>query len=909
MKDRLKTSLLHRRGLVVGSAAAIAGLATSQAQTVPILDVAPIDDHRVFQRDATSGNPAGFATTYDRGWGAVPVTIQARAAGSLWLRLHDSADGTATPGTGRPIQAAVAVSTRPLAAGANQVTLTLPASPRFYYVDLALSPDMAGAVRIPTPLGVGSITAVAGHSHAVGMLIQYPYEGGNAPSISAAVKISDAGVVYSPAMAGRPMAAVGADRWEKPGNYGVSPYVSTFAAEYLRLVSNQLGVVAALIGHAANGAEIASYSPSSESQFYAALVSVLAHCDMKFEALIWNHGGTDSIRLIGRDIYYRSLRAILDALAAQSKRPFVTMITNLGALWAGIDDDRSRLEIQIACQDLERERGNVVLNRWFDAGYYYSGHLDMTSRIHVARGFYRLLMGTLGSANGGFAQRRGPRLTGAATRARGSRDITLTVVQDGGTALVGYLQRTVNPTTQVEGVATGIDLAKTFNVYAPGGNPRSTKVALDPAKPLTLVNPTTIRLTLAALPPDSTSFDLTYGIDLDASLIGTAGVPSIRDNVVDRDGIPYGRELQMFIGAVFVPAPLPAPPTLSISTPADTAAGALIPLRGAGTGLPPSAIEGALDDGAYAALASPVIRDDGHWSGQFVAPPVGRHRLTVRRAGGTESAAGPAASATINSVPARDALPASVRSRAAALFDASNIATVRQDAAGISPAANLTPVRFWADALGTAGNATRQPNPDPRYAPYFISNARNGLPGVALDSSSVRNGLGATLRTTGVAAMCPLLSGDCTVLTVVHSRQSGPFWSIARTGNPANWSGLTLSLNGYLQPDLMRFGNDTQAAAARVPIGWYGQFLIVVARYQASSGILRLMAAGQPEATATHPDTSAASWDTFGIGLGFKGGVFDCGGGVLHEIALFSGLLSDGDRDVLLAYAARKWSG
>ncbi len=910
---------IRRRRLVAGSVATMAGLPASRAggQTGTntgagaALAVAPIDDHRVFQRDTAVGNPAGFATAYNRGWGAVPITVTARrAASGLWLRLHDAADGSAAPGTGTPIQPAIAVPGRALAAGPNQVTLTLPAGPRFYYVDLGLSPDMAGAVRIPTPFGVGSITVVAGHSHAVGMLIQYPYEGANAPSISAAVRISEAGVVFSPAMAGRPMAAVGLDRWEKPGNYGESPYVTTFAAEYLRLVSAQLGVVAALTGHAANGAEIAAYSPTSSSQYYAALMNVLAHCDVKFDAFIWNHGGTDAVRQIGRDIYYRGLAEVLDALSAQSKRPFVTLITNLGALWAGIDDDRSRLQVQIACQDLERDRPNVVLNRWFDAGYGYSGHLDMTSRTHVARSFYRLFMSALGTANGGFDQKRGPRLAGTATRARGSRDITLAVVQDGGTALVGYLQRTLNPTAQVESVATGIDLAKTFNVYAPGGNPRSTKVALDPAKPLTLVNATIIRLTLAALPPDSASFELTYGIDLDTSLIETAGVPSIRDNVVDRDGIPYGRELQMFVGTILVAAPVPPPPTLSVAAPADTAAGALIPLHGAGTGLPPAGVEASLDNGAYAALASPVIRNDASWSGQLVAPPIGRHRLAVRRAGSADPAAAASfnsAAASFNSVAARDALPASVRSRAVALFDASNVGTIRQDAAGTVAPANLRPVRFWADALGTPGNTTRQTNPDPRYAPYLIMNARHGLPGVALDYMSINNNLGTSLRTTGPAAMGPLLSGDCTVLTVMHSRQFGPVWSVARTGNVANWSGLTFSLNGNLQPDLLRFGNSTVAAAARVPVDWFGRFLIVVGRYEASTGILRLLAAGQPEAAATHPDTSPASWDTFGIGLGFKGGVFDCGGGVLHEIALFSGLFSDGDRDALLGYAARKW--
>src|SRR4051812_32137650 len=108
----LKGRKLNGRAWLVSAAASIQ---TGGNSTAMLTSSTAFDQRRVFNRDVYAGNPPGFSTTYDKGWGAVSVTVTPSSAVStgLWLRLHDASDSAAQPnvsGSGAVLQSPVQVA-------------------------------------------------------------------------------------------------------------------------------------------------------------------------------------------------------------------------------------------------------------------------------------------------------------------------------------------------------------------------------------------------------------------------------------------------------------------------------------------------------------------------------------------------------------------------------------------------------------------------------------------------------------------------------------------------------------------------------------------------------------------------------------------------------------------------------
>ncbi len=923
----LKGRLLNSRAWLVSGS--VGG--TGAGATATLSGLTAIDSRRVLNRDVFTGNPAGFATTFGKGYGVVPLSLTASAASNgLWVRLHDADSSGATPavGTGAVLQAAIQVSGTTIAAGVNTISLTLPAGPKFYYVDLALDPAMTSPLRMASPLGVGHVAAFAGQSHALGFVTIYAYGGAaSTPPISQMVAIAPGGVVFAPQSGGGPApGASGTGAWYPPGDATASNvYPSTFAAEYLRLATGKLGVVAALVGYANAGSSIDQWSPSNGNGEFSRLSATLAHCSYKFDVFFWCQGASDGNNNTTRGIFRKRLGDILDALRALAPGPFVSVLAPVPG-WSGADGTVSFGQYKLASRDLEESRVGVVNDDWFDVGGYgVGGHFTMLGRIREARQFYRQTLGLLGTAKGGFTQRRGPRIT-AATRAPGSKNIDLTVVQDGGSALLpikfvepgGASQTAI---AETRSMPTSAELGPLFVVYPPGGTAKAdfsgyrARTLLDSLTPVQVLNATTIRLTLAALPADADAFDVYHALDLDYSIIGS-GIPSIRDDTDDGDGLPFGREMRSTLDPIYVPAPTPPPSTLLISPPLATASGAWAFVSGpAGTGSPPSAVEVSVGGATYAQPTGLVVRNDSSWSGFVKMPGVAAGlALNVRRVGNS----GPDAATTVNVVTTLGSLPSGLRARAQAMFDASNIGTMWQDTAQTIPAADGMPVRSWTDALGNASNTVVQSNGSPAYAPYLDLRSRGDTvatkddpaahrPCLVFDADSVASNAGRSLRSSGMPAIASL-NGDCTVLCVFRPSFFGGYWSLGASTTNTN---IGLYTNGFQLVAAQR-GGLTGTASVQAGDKTVHQMIKVLVRYTASTGILtmsRYSAGGlAADLSATLADTSAVTWNTLLIGGLLQATAAPLSGySRIHELMFFNGVFTDAERDTVLAYANSKW--
>ncbi len=923
--------MLNGRPWLVSADVGRLGGAASGSGTAVLSGLTALDAKRVFNRDVFAGDPAGFTTAFGKGYGAVPLSLNASGPSTgLWVRLHDadSSGASAAVGTGAVLQPSVQVAGVTIASGANSIGLTLPAGPKFYYVDLALDPVMSNPIRIASPLGVGHVAAFAGQSHALGFVALYAYGSAeSAPPISQMVAIAPGGVVFAPQSGDGPApGASGTGTWCPPGDATASGvYPSTFAAEYLRLATSKLGVVSALVGYANAGSSIDQWSPSSIYSEFAKLSATLLHCSYKFDVFFWCQGASDGNINTTRGTFRKRVADILDALRALAPGPFVSVLAPVPG-WSGADGTVSFGQYKLASRDLEQTRTGVANVDWFDVGGYgVGGHFTMLGRIREARQFYRQTLGLLGAAKGGFAQRRGPRITGA-TRTPGSKNIDLAVAQDGGTALVPIKFVEVGSTSQTainetRSTPTAAELAPLFVVYPPGGTAKAdfsgyfTRVALDSTTPVQVLNAATIRLTLAALPSDGDAFDVYHALDLNYSAIG-GGIPSIRDDTDDGDGLPFGRELRTTLDPVYVAAPTPAAPTLLVSTPLDTASGAWGFISGpAGAGWPPSAVEVSVGGSAYTQPTGLVVRNDASWSGFVKMPGLGSNlALNVRRAGNSE----PDGTTMVNVVTALGTLPSGLRARAQAMFDASNIGTMWQDVAQTIPAADGMPVRSWADALGNPNNTVVQTNRSAAYAPYVELRSRGDTvatkddpaanrPCLVFDADSVASGIGRSLRSISTPAIASL-TGDCTILCVLRPSYFGGYWSL---GASASSAAMGLCTDGYQFVMGQRSGNSASMGVQAAEKTTH-QFIKVLLRYTASTGRLvmsRYSAAGlAADLSATLTDISAVTWDTLLIGGLLQGyGTALYGYCRMHELTFLSGACSDTERDSLFAYANTKW--
>ena len=185
---------------------------------------------RVFQRETRTGSLFGL------GAGTVGLTINLSAPASLIeYQLRDANAPTtvitpwSTVATGLP-------------SGPQVLNLSVPATTAWYLIDLRANSDQTSVVSTSNKVGVGEVVAAAGQSLATdfwsnaanGDSTTLAALGVNVTPYGSALAAWDGGSLPTSATA-----------WAIPSDSG--PYLSTFAAEFLRLLVFATGVNAALV--------------------------------------------------------------------------------------------------------------------------------------------------------------------------------------------------------------------------------------------------------------------------------------------------------------------------------------------------------------------------------------------------------------------------------------------------------------------------------------------------------------------------------------------------------------------------------------------------------------------------------------------------------------------------------------
>ena len=462
--------------------------------------------YRVYQRDTRTGGAFG------KGVGAVALTLSPTAPITLLeAQLRDARN----PGT---VLVPWFTAGSNLGAGAQMVTLNLPADAAWYLLDLRANGDPASVVSTTNQIGVGEVIAAAGQSLATDFW--------SADASGDPTTLASLGVVPSPYCAA--FAAwngnITLPIWATPADGGA--YRSSFAAELLRRVVAATGVNAALVGYAVNGTTIATWQPGQPND--AALRAILTAAGGKFAAFIWCQGHQDAKVGANGAVYLTALQQIIGSLATAYSGPFrriLCSIPSIGALAATKFDAGAVAIIRAAHLQYVALDPLASYVAGLDVALSADGiHPSQRGNVGFADHFYRAFMSVIGGNAAGDA---GPRLIGA-TRAPGSARIVLSA----------------SPAASL--TVSGGSAATQFQVFPAGQTSGALAIA-----GVDLSQPGSIVITLSSAPSDTEALDVWYRLPWDSSAAIAAG---IYDANTDADGLSTGRQLTL------APAPLTVSP-------------------------------------------------------------------------------------------------------------------------------------------------------------------------------------------------------------------------------------------------------------------------------------------------------------------------------------------------------------
>jgi len=484
--------------------------------------------YRVYQRDTRTGGAFG------KGTGAVALTLSPSAPVTL---LEGQLRDAENPGT---VLVPWFTAGSNLAAGAQTITLVLPANAAWYLLDLRANGDPASVVSTTNRIGVGEVIAAAGQSLAT------DFWDTNASGDT--TTLANLGVV--PSAYGAAFAAWNGNTtlptWAIPADGGT--YRSSFAAEFLRRVVAATGVNAALVGYAVNGTTIATWQPGQPND--TALRAILTAAGGKFSAFVWCQGHQDAKAGANGAAYLAALQQVIGSLASAYTGPFRRILCSIPATG-------SAAAVKYDAGAVTTIRGAHMQYLGLDPLASYVAGLDVTlvvdgihpsqrGNIVFADHFYRAFVAGIGGNSAGDS---GPRLVGA-TRAPGSARIVLSVLP------------------AVPLAASGGGAATQFQVFPAGQTSGALSIAA-----VDLSQPGAVAITLAAAPADTQALDVWYRLPWDSSAAIVAG---IYDGDTDADGLATGRQLVLTTSPLTVaPAVWHRPVLIGPGLPMLTAPGAV----------------------------------------------------------------------------------------------------------------------------------------------------------------------------------------------------------------------------------------------------------------------------------------------------------------------------------------------
>ena len=482
----------------------------------------------IYQRDTRTGGAFG------KGVGAVALTLSPTAAVTLLEAQLRDADN---PGA---VLLPWFTAGANLAAGAQTITLSLPANAAWYLLDLRANGDPASVVSTTNRIGVGEVIAAAGQSLAT------DFWDTNASGDT--TTLASLGVV--PSAYGAAFAAWNGNTtlptWAIPADGGA--YRSSFVAEFLRRVVTATGVNAALVGYAVNGTTIATWQPGQPND--TALRAILTAAGGKFSAFIWCQGHQDAKAGANGAVYLATLQQVIGSLAGAYAGPFRRILCSIPAVAAAAAakyDAGAIVTIRAAHLQYLSLDPLASYVAGLDVTLFGDGiHPSQRGNIAFADHFYRAFMSGIGGNSAGDT---GPRLAGA-TRAPGSPRIVLSVLPP------------------ISLTASGGSAATQFQVFPAG----QTSGAL-PIATVDLSQRGLVAITLATTPADNQALDVWYRLPWDSSAAIATG---IYDGNTDADGLATGRQLVLTASPfTVVPAAWHRPVLIGPGLPMLTAPGAV----------------------------------------------------------------------------------------------------------------------------------------------------------------------------------------------------------------------------------------------------------------------------------------------------------------------------------------------
>lgn len=452
-----------------------------------------VKDRRTYQKDTPIGNPNGFSTTANAGWGAVWFQINpAGSSSGVFVRLYDadSSGVTTMPGTGTLVQAAVQIYGA-VAAGSQTIRALLPASDTRYYADLATDAAFTNPVRVPQSFFVRDVVAILVRSQEGGLATSWQY--GGAPGTGYANYTKTTGIVSWSSGSDTTVTDAwfasswadydGADLTFKNTTDGNFYYNSAAGMELGRLwkayKGHGVGIVVVVVVDGSNAAFL-NMIGSDGTPCQGFRDALTYQCGGKFRYLKTgaNDGGDFSSSL---SVIRTALKGFVSYVPAHYPACAVMSLSHWSGLGAGAGANGAARADAIVQNEIEPANPMVVSgNANYDWTGFNGGHADWASQVRYTRAAVRSMLAAETPTFGGFGYalgQRGPRLASNGTIVSGSGVIKLPfTLPTGATQLLGKKwPSSSNSTFTYSSLAPG-DYQGWIYIYAGSAPPSGTNI-------------------------------------------------------------------------------------------------------------------------------------------------------------------------------------------------------------------------------------------------------------------------------------------------------------------------------------------------------------------------------------------------------------------------------------------------
>lgn len=855
------------------SSAELRALAVSLSQ-VYIGELA-LTQPRAYATHQRTSNSGG---AWSKGTGPVPFTINPSEPVSRFeMRLRDAS----SPAT---VLVDWAVATPPLAAGSQTIQPLLPAGLYDYLVDFRANEDDQSIVSTAVPVRVGEVLAIAGQSWAQDLLTPVP-SGDPTTIASAGLTISPWGRIFAayatnggafPAVPDFGETNYPPTSWDLPSDSGT--WDGTGTVELFNRIIALLGVPVGLVGYAVGGTGIDTWLPGyagTGTAHYEKLIEIIASSGTAPDTFLWFQGHYESKNGNTGANYALQLAQLRTELgndipSLATARWVMASIPGIGAYSgsvAAINDIRAGA-IGYAAANAATTQHVDALDATQDADLV---HAAQDGNIAFARQVYRGFAKVHGFLSHGA---RGPEITGA-TRAYGTSVFKITCTNPNGGTAWNQVGSALNQ----------------FTIY-----PQGTTTGALTLSAIDLTHFPDIWITTSTAITEPAGYDIHYRRSPDDATIIDTG---LYDDATDGDGIALGRQLALRGTLVNCSIPVVA---LTIAAINDDDAGAALSLSGTYSNGLPASLEYSVDGGSsWASAATPTI-GSGNWSFAIAAGlPVGTYKLRVRdpvSGGYAES----------NTFVIAQVAPPSFPSISGnvLLIDASQPSGhLYADTNRTVAVVNNQVLRGVADLSGAANHFSQIAE---AFAPRFLANVKNGLPGIRFDGTLLQfleivtgGTLAATLKSatayTIFAVYTPLdvPAAGASVFAASERAKSGGF-NIVR-GSQGLSSGAA---RGSRNADAIFYQTSVSGA-------WVAsQVNKQVDRYTGSQ--LKTKINALSESTVSTGALGANAFDAVLIGAERGSSIVQFHfNGYLHCLGVWTTSASDGERDSLITYGTTQW--